>query len=102
MSNEDKVKARDYNQKAIHYNKLVHGEHSLQVSNGQFISANLALKTGDYQEALNYMNDALTIFDVEHEQLASELTKSKTEMLLIQVRYYSAFANIFYVMGSYP
>ena len=47
------------------------------------------------------MNDALTIFDVEHEQQDSELKKTKTEMLLIQVRYYAAFANIFYVMGSY-
>ena len=37
ISNEDKVKANEYNLKALEYNTLVHGANSLQVSNAQFI-----------------------------------------------------------------
>jgi hypothetical protein len=47
MSNEDKVKAKEYNGKAMELNKQIHGANSLQVSNGYFISANLALRSGD-------------------------------------------------------
>lgn len=37
LSNDDKEKARDYNLKSIEYNTLVHGQSSLEVSNGRFI-----------------------------------------------------------------
>lgn len=38
-SNDEKQKAKEYNEKAIEYNRLLHGEQSLEVSNGYFIQA---------------------------------------------------------------
>lgn len=62
LSNDDKVKAKEYNLKALEYNRLLHGPNSLQVSNGNFIAANLALKSGALDEASERMHDAIAIY----------------------------------------
>jgi len=85
MSNEDKLKAKDYNAKAMDLNRLVHGPNSLQVSNGHFISANLSLRSGDADQAHLDMLEALKIFELEGDV---EIKKAKDEMLLIRIRYY--------------
>lgn len=67
LSNDDKTKAMEYNLKALEFNRLLHGANSLQVSNNQFITANLALKQGNFEEAVDRMQQALQIFDVPME-----------------------------------
>lgn len=98
QSNDDKVKAREYNLKAMELNKQVHGENSLQVSNGYFISANLSLRSGDPDLSHKEMLEALKLFESESDQ---DLKKSKDEMLLIRVRYYINLAQINYIKGDY-
>ncbi|TNV71246.1 hypothetical protein FGO68_gene16973 [Halteria grandinella] len=99
MSNEDKLKAKEYNAKAMDLNILVHGPNSLQVSNGHFISANLSLRAGDANQAHLDMLEALKIFELEGDV---EIKKAKDEMLLIRIRYYMNLGQINYIKGDYP
>ena len=46
VTNNEKEKAKQYIQKTLHYNRLVHGENSIQVSNCHYIESNCCLKLG--------------------------------------------------------
>ena len=97
LSNDDKAKAFEYNNKSLEYNVLVHGPNSIQVSNGHFINSQLALKMGKPDEAVEHMTQALKVFSSED----AELKRSKDEMLLIEARYNIAFTNIYYIKGDF-
>lgn len=68
------------------------------MSNGYFISANLALRSGDPDQAHLDMLEALKIFENED----VELKKAKDEMLLIRIRYYMNLGQINYIKGNFP
>jgi tetratricopeptide (TPR) repeat protein len=70
------------------------------VSNNKFISAQLSVKMGRFVEAIKYMQEALDIFESSEQDV--ELKRSRDDMLLIKVRYFSSFANIYYLEGTYP
>lgn len=56
------------------------------------------MKQGLPEEAAQHMTEALIVFQSENDP---ELSRSKDEMLLIEARYYIAFANIYYIKGGF-
>ena len=97
ITNNQKEKAKDYIKKTLHYNSLIHGENSIQVSNCHFIESNCNLKLGKIDEAIENMNLAVKIFESSDE----ELKKAKDEMLLIKVKFYNQFAQIYFIKRDY-
>lgn len=97
ISNNEKEKAKEYIKKTLHYNRLIHGENSIQVSNCHFIESNCNLKLGQIDEAIDNMNLAVKIFENPDE----ELKRAKDEMLLIKVKFYHQFAQIYYIKRDY-
>lgn len=63
ISNNEREKARDYNLKTMHYYTLLHGERSLEVSNCKQIQSTLALRLGQLDDSVRWMEGALTYFD---------------------------------------
>jgi tetratricopeptide (TPR) repeat protein len=55
VTNGDKDKAKQYIEKTLHFNKLVHGENSIQASNCYYIASNTCLKLGQIDEAIENM-----------------------------------------------
>ncbi len=96
-SNNDKEKAKEYIEKCLHFNKLVHGENSIQVSNCHFIRSNCCLKLGLIDEAIKSMEESIKLFDNQDE----ELKKAKDEMLLIKVRFFNQYATIFFIKRDF-
>lgn len=63
ISNNERDKAREYNLKTMHYYSLLHGENSLEVSNCKQIQSTLALRLGNIEESIRWMEQAITYFD---------------------------------------
>lgn len=97
ISSNDKEKGKEYLSKNMHYNRLLHGENSIQVANALYIMSNLNLKLGLIDEAVSNMSHAVKVFDNQDE----ELLKAKDDMLLIQARFFYQFSTIYYIKGDY-
>lgn len=98
-TNDDRIKAKEYNLKALEYHRLISSEQSLQVSNCYFIQAQLCLKTGSPDEAIEWMSKAMSIFNEENKNY--DYKKGKDEMLLIQVRYLLALTSMYFIKGNF-
>ena len=97
VTNNEKEKAKQYIQKTLHFNRLIHGDNSIQVSNCHYIESNCCLKLGEIDEAISKMEEAIKVFEYPDE----ELNRAKDEMLLIKVRFFNQFASIYFIKGEY-
>jgi tetratricopeptide (TPR) repeat protein len=97
LSNGDREKAKQYIEKTLNFNRLIHGENSIEVSNAYFLVSNCCLKLGQIDEAVEQMELAVKIFDQPNE----DFKRAKDEMLLIKVRFYNQFASIYFIKGDY-
>ena len=57
----------------------------------------MALRLGNLDESVRWMEEALTVFDNEDQ----EMKQARDEMLLIKVRYFSHFASVHYIKGDF-
>ena len=76
----------------MHYYQMLYGDNSLQMSNCRQIQSTLALRLGQLEESVRWMEAAVSYFDNDDDEEKKEHEKS--ELQLIKVRYFSHFASV--------
>eukprot|EP00347_Sterkiella_histriomuscorum_P004219 403361289 len=99
IQKDKKDKCKEYNMKCLQYHILAKGDDkNLSCSNCYFIQAQLELKTLSLDEAIKYIEKALSLFDSID---LTSLNRRPDELYLIKIRYHLSASNIYFIKGDY-